>query len=111
VTWLGVLHAMWPATIAALWFYAGHTWSHALRERPRAVVVPVDRVVDREVVPLVWQALFKDMNDLVFKARVSGPGMVAFNTATVWIDGAAIKLHLSVSSDQLTQVAEPERKR
>ena len=97
-----ILAAMVPASVSGLWFYAGHAWSHALRQRDPWVWV------DRAVVPEHYQAIETQLERLVFRARMAGPGFISFDAGVFTYAGVKVAFQMQCIGAQFATAADAD---
>ena len=95
--------------LAGSWFLAGWVWSNALRERPRTIVIGVP--VSVEHVPEDLAPMIDKMGDTVKRARMLGPGMMAYFSMNVDLDGAVVTVAVQCLGQQFAPACEIEKRR
>ena len=86
------------------YFYAGWHWAWAVRERPRAVLVPV--CADESL-----GEVGAKLRELSGRARLLGPGMMAYFHTEVVIDVAVVTIGAQCLGSQFAAAPEVERHR
>ena len=97
------------ALLPAGWFYAGHSWSHALRPRVRPVVVPVAIAVER--VPAHLMIIDALVRSAASRAKLVGPGFVIQNATTVTVDGVIVATVICCDTSQIAPAPQQDARR
>ena len=94
---------------AGIWFLVGWEWCKALRAWPRASVIGLPYPVEH--VPEDLAPMIDKMGDTVKRARMLGPGMMAYFSMNVDLDGAVVTVAVQCLGQQFAPACEIEKRR
>jgi len=95
--------------VECLWFMAGWQWAEALRDRSRVVAIPVPVEVER-LTP-VYQKVDAEVDALVKRSLLVGPGVILTAGGKFSVHGLSINCALTLDTDQMAAMPEIEARR